>query len=101
MYNIIFLYSMQTIVSLREDLKLLHCDLICWNWNVAAAGVVCRLQKKARSMFKFTKSFTELIETIAPHVGNGKEIECGSGIGSASGSGSRRVSHTACDLSQQ
>jgi len=83
-----FIFVVQTIVSLREDLKLLQCDLICWNWNVAAAGVVCRLQKKSRSMFKFTKSFTELIEMIA-HGESGK------------GSESRRVSHIACDLSQQ
>ncbi|KAM8706994.1 hypothetical protein ACLKA7_011148 [Drosophila subpalustris] len=75
-----------TIVSLREDLRLLKCDLICWNWSMAAAGVVCRMQKKARSMFKFTKSFTEFIETIA------RERE--------SGNGSRRVSHIACDLGQ-
>lgn len=70
----------QTIVSLREDLKLLHCDLICWNWSFATAGVVCRLHKKARSMFKFTKNFSELIETMA----NG-----------GSNSSSRRVSQIA------
>ncbi|KAH8312872.1 hypothetical protein KR044_013392, partial [Drosophila immigrans] len=66
-----------TIVSLHEDLNLLHCDLICWNWNLAAAGVVCRLHKKSRSMFKFTKSFTELIETIAAaHGGSASHIAC-------------------------
>ncbi|KAH8358547.1 hypothetical protein KR093_000852, partial [Drosophila rubida] len=72
-----------TIVSLHEDLKVLQCDLLCWNWNLAAAGVVCRLHKKSRSMFKFTKSFAEFIETIP-----------------AAHGGSRRVSHIACDLSQ-
>lgn len=64
-------------VSLREDLKLLKCELICWNWSLDSAGVVCRLQKKARSMFKFTNNFSELFE----------EIE--------NGNGSRRVSQIA------
>ncbi|XP_068153728.1 LOW QUALITY PROTEIN: sodium-independent sulfate anion transporter [Drosophila tropicalis] len=53
------------LVSLREDLSLLKCELICWNWSIAAAGVVCRLDKTARNMFKFTKSLPELIETMA------------------------------------
>ncbi|XP_062121647.1 sodium-independent sulfate anion transporter [Drosophila sulfurigaster albostrigata] len=66
-----------TIVSLQEDLKLLQCDLICWNWNLAAAGVVCRLHKKSRNMFKFTKNFSELLETIPPaHGGNDSHIAC-------------------------
>ncbi|KAH8408021.1 hypothetical protein KR222_011108, partial [Zaprionus bogoriensis] len=54
-----------SIVSLHEDLKLLQCDLVCWNWNLTAAGVVCRLQKKTRSMFKFTKNVAELLEALA------------------------------------
>ncbi|KAH8278456.1 hypothetical protein KR018_003583, partial [Drosophila ironensis] len=51
--------------SLREDLTLLHCDLVCWNWSIPAAGVICRMDRKLRSMFKFSKSFEELMQTIA------------------------------------
>ncbi|XP_017848938.1 sodium-independent sulfate anion transporter isoform X2 [Drosophila busckii] len=50
------------LVSLREDLRLLQCELIFSNWQLAAAGVVCRLQNKMRCIFKFTKSFEELME---------------------------------------
>ncbi|XP_065370270.1 sodium-independent sulfate anion transporter [Calliphora vicina] len=50
------------IVSLREDLKVLNCDMICWNWNISSAGVVCRLNNKMRDMFKFQKSLEETIE---------------------------------------
>ncbi|KAM7345057.1 sodium-independent sulfate anion transporter isoform 2-T2 [Cochliomyia hominivorax] len=50
------------IVSLREDLKVLNCDIICWNWNISSAGVVCRLNNKTRDMFKFQKSLEETIE---------------------------------------
>ncbi|XP_017855636.1 PREDICTED: sodium-independent sulfate anion transporter isoform X1 [Drosophila arizonae] len=53
------------LVSLRDDLQQLQCELICWNWNMAAAGVVCRLQRKARNMFRFTKNFSELLEMVA------------------------------------
>ncbi|XP_039494373.1 sodium-independent sulfate anion transporter [Drosophila santomea] len=51
--------------SLREDLALLKCDMICWNWSIPAAGVICRMDRKLRSMFKFSKSFPDLMQTIA------------------------------------
>ncbi|EDW58383.1 sodium-independent sulfate anion transporter [Drosophila virilis] len=69
------------LISLRDDLQLLQCELICWNWDIRAAGVICRLQRKARSMFWFTKSFTELLEMIA----EGRNNKC---------------DQIACDLSQ-
>jgi len=50
---------------LREDLALLKCDMICWNWSIPAAGVICRMDRKLRSMFKFSKSFPDLMQTIA------------------------------------
>lgn len=83
-YSLFTLSLLQSIVSLCEDLKLLHCDLICWNWNLAAAGVVYRLQEKTRSMFKFTKTFSELIETMVTNGG--------------SNNNSRRVSQIAWEL---
>ncbi|XP_030371577.1 sodium-independent sulfate anion transporter [Scaptodrosophila lebanonensis] len=49
------------LLSLREDLALLQCELICWNWTIAAAGVVCRLHKEGRSIFHFAKTITDLM----------------------------------------
>ncbi|EDV44085.1 uncharacterized protein Dana_GF16211 [Drosophila ananassae] len=51
--------------SLREDLALLQCDLVCWNWSIPAAGVICRMDRKLRSMFKFSKSFDDLMQIVA------------------------------------
>uniref|UniRef100_A0A1I8N9R7 STAS domain-containing protein n=1 Tax=Musca domestica TaxID=7370 RepID=A0A1I8N9R7_MUSDO len=53
------------IISLKEDLSMLNCGLICWNWNYEAAGVVCRLHKKERSMFKFGKSLEDVVTDMA------------------------------------
>ncbi|XP_013099547.2 sodium-independent sulfate anion transporter isoform X2 [Stomoxys calcitrans] len=53
------------ILSLKEDLSLLECSLICWNWNYDAAGVICRLHPKERSMFKFGKSISEIVAEVA------------------------------------
>ncbi|KAH8232197.1 hypothetical protein KR032_001742, partial [Drosophila birchii] len=50
--------------SLREDLALLHCDLLCWNWSIPAAGVICRMDSNLRGMFKFSESFSDLMETM-------------------------------------
>ncbi|KAH8338368.1 hypothetical protein KR059_001622 [Drosophila kikkawai] len=50
--------------SLREDLSLLQCDLLCWNWSIPAAGVICRMDTKLRSMFKFSSSFSDLMQTM-------------------------------------
>lgn len=44
---------------------MLNCGLICWNWNYEAAGVVCRLHKKERSMFKFGKSLEDVVTDMA------------------------------------
>ncbi|XP_034660413.1 sodium-independent sulfate anion transporter [Drosophila subobscura] len=52
------------LISLREDLALLNCNLICWNWSVPAAGVLCRMDSKTRQMLKFSKSFPELMEAL-------------------------------------
>ncbi|XP_073817896.1 sodium-independent sulfate anion transporter [Musca autumnalis] len=49
------------IISMKEDLSMLGCSLICWNWNYDAAGVVCRLHPKERSMFKFGKSLEDIV----------------------------------------
>ncbi|KAH8382602.1 hypothetical protein KR009_004301, partial [Drosophila setifemur] len=51
--------------SLREDLALLKCDLVCWNWSIQAAGVICRMDKKLRGMFKFSKSLPDLMQIMA------------------------------------
>lgn len=44
----------------------MDCQLICWNWNVNAAGVICRLHPKDRSIFKFGKSLAEIVDEIRP-----------------------------------
>ncbi|KAH8416113.1 hypothetical protein KR222_008351, partial [Zaprionus bogoriensis] len=49
------------IISLQGDLKALSCDLICWNWNVGSAGVVCRLKAEMRPIFKFDYGLEELV----------------------------------------
>lgn len=49
------------ILSMKEDLSLIGCDLICWKWNYSAAGVICRLHPEAQSMFKFTETKEEII----------------------------------------
>ncbi|TMW41120.1 hypothetical protein DOY81_013801 [Sarcophaga bullata] len=36
--------------------------MICWNWNISSAGVVCRLDNKMRDMFHFQKSLEEVID---------------------------------------
>uniref|UniRef100_A0A1A9VJ16 STAS domain-containing protein n=1 Tax=Glossina austeni TaxID=7395 RepID=A0A1A9VJ16_GLOAU len=50
------------IITLREDLQVLNCQLLCWNWHIAAAGVICRLQPEMRSIFKFNKTIEDIIE---------------------------------------
>ncbi|XP_030387180.1 sodium-independent sulfate anion transporter [Scaptodrosophila lebanonensis] len=49
------------IITLKEDLEVLHCDLVCWNWNMGSAGVVCRLKPEMRSIFKFNYAIEELV----------------------------------------
>ncbi|XP_068146445.1 sodium-independent sulfate anion transporter [Drosophila tropicalis] len=49
------------IISLKSDLETLHTDVICWNWNVASAGVVCRLNPEVRNIFKFDYSLEEVV----------------------------------------
>ncbi|XP_017148509.1 sodium-independent sulfate anion transporter isoform X1 [Drosophila miranda] len=49
------------IVSLKEDLDALNCALICWKWNIASAGVVCRLKNDIRPIFKFDQTLEELV----------------------------------------
>lgn len=49
------------LLSMKEDLSSIGCELFCWKWNYSAAGVVCRLKPEAQSMFKFTESKEELI----------------------------------------
>ncbi|KAH8277858.1 hypothetical protein KR018_008769, partial [Drosophila ironensis] len=55
------------IVSLKGDLEALNCAMICWNWNVGSAGVVCRLKNDLRSIFKFDINLEEL---VAAHFDN-------------------------------
>ncbi|CAD7014712.1 sodium-independent sulfate anion transporter isoform X2 [Ceratitis capitata] len=49
------------IISLKEDLEMLSCDLICWQWNICAAGVVCRLNGDLCCLFKNDQSIEELV----------------------------------------
>ncbi|KAL7737536.1 hypothetical protein ACLKA6_007661 [Drosophila palustris] len=49
------------VISLQGDLKSLNCDLICWNWNIGSAGVVCRLKHEMRPIFKFDYGLEELV----------------------------------------
>ncbi|XP_014095701.3 sodium-independent sulfate anion transporter isoform X1 [Bactrocera oleae] len=49
------------IMSLKEDLEVLSCDLVCWNWNIRAAGVVCRLNGDLYSLFKNDHSIEEVV----------------------------------------
>uniref|UniRef100_A0A1B0GBU3 SLC26A/SulP transporter domain-containing protein n=1 Tax=Glossina morsitans morsitans TaxID=37546 RepID=A0A1B0GBU3_GLOMM len=50
------------IITLKEDLQVLNCQLLCWNWHISAAGVICRLQPEMRSIFKFNKTIEDIIE---------------------------------------
>ncbi|XP_065372324.1 sodium-independent sulfate anion transporter isoform X1 [Calliphora vicina] len=56
------------ILSLKEDLLVYSCELICWNWNMDAAGVICRLHPKEKTMFKFSKSIAEIVEEAKPRL---------------------------------
>ncbi|EDW91741.1 sodium-independent sulfate anion transporter [Drosophila yakuba] len=49
------------IVSMKGDLEALNCGMICWNWNIASAGVVCRLNNELRPIFKFDLSLEEVV----------------------------------------
>ncbi|XP_053962364.1 sodium-independent sulfate anion transporter-like isoform X2 [Anastrepha ludens] len=49
------------IISLKEDLEVLKCDLVCWNWNICAAGVICRLNRDLSCMFKNEQSIEEVV----------------------------------------
>uniref|UniRef100_A0A0K8U3A7 Sodium-independent sulfate anion transporter n=1 Tax=Bactrocera latifrons TaxID=174628 RepID=A0A0K8U3A7_BACLA len=49
------------IISLKEDLEVLSCDLVCWNWNIRAAGVVCRLNGDLCCLFKNDHSIEEVV----------------------------------------
>ncbi|XP_011182576.1 sodium-independent sulfate anion transporter [Zeugodacus cucurbitae] len=51
------------ILSLKQDLLALNCELLCWNWQIPSAGVICRLHPEARNMFKFSKTLQEVIST--------------------------------------
>ncbi|XP_016999178.2 sodium-independent sulfate anion transporter [Drosophila takahashii] len=49
------------VVSMKGDLEALNCAMICWNWNIASAGVVCRLSSDLRPIFKFDLSLEEVV----------------------------------------
>ncbi|XP_016947643.1 sodium-independent sulfate anion transporter [Drosophila biarmipes] len=49
------------IVSMKGDLEALNCAMICWNWNIASAGVVCRLNSDLRPIFKFDLTLDEVV----------------------------------------
>ncbi|KAH8291301.1 hypothetical protein KR054_010408, partial [Drosophila jambulina] len=49
------------IVSMKGDLEALNCAMICWNWNIASAGVVCRLKNDLRPIFKFDVTLEEVV----------------------------------------
>ncbi|KAH8250743.1 hypothetical protein KR038_006988, partial [Drosophila bunnanda] len=49
------------IVSMKGDLEALNCAMICWNWNIASAGVVCRLKTDLRPIFKFDVTLEEVV----------------------------------------
>lgn len=46
---------------MKGDLEALNCAMICWNWNIASAGVVCRLNNDLRPIFKFDLSLEEVV----------------------------------------
>ncbi|XP_037715874.1 sodium-independent sulfate anion transporter [Drosophila subpulchrella] len=49
------------VVSLKGDLEALNCAMICWNWNISSAGVVCRLNSDLRPIFKFDLTLDEVV----------------------------------------
>ncbi|XP_017077554.1 sodium-independent sulfate anion transporter [Drosophila eugracilis] len=49
------------VVSMKGDLEALNCAMICWNWNIASAGVVCRLNRDLRPIFKFDLTLEEVV----------------------------------------
>lgn len=53
-------------MHLADELKDIGCELLCWNWNRAAAGVICRLDETKRRLFK---DAVDLEALIAEHRG--------------------------------
>ncbi|XP_037941938.1 sodium-independent sulfate anion transporter-like [Teleopsis dalmanni] len=49
------------IISLKEDLQVLKCELFCWNWNIASAGVVCRLKPELKNIFKYNLTIEQIV----------------------------------------
>ncbi|XP_067634446.1 sodium-independent sulfate anion transporter isoform X4 [Eurosta solidaginis] len=49
------------LLSLKEDLEVLSCDLICWNWNDSATNVICGLNSELRYMFKKEQSIEDVV----------------------------------------
>ncbi|XP_017839635.1 sodium-independent sulfate anion transporter [Drosophila busckii] len=49
------------IISLKADLDALNCELLCWNWSISCAGVVCRLKSDLRRIFKTEHALDELV----------------------------------------
>lgn len=47
---------------LKKDLENIHCEMIFWNWNVSAAGVICRLEDKTKGEFYNGKTVNEVVE---------------------------------------
>lgn len=43
-------------LSLRNDLILINCDLIFWNWNVTCAGVLYRLNPLNKKYIKYSRN---------------------------------------------
>lgn len=47
---------------LSNDLRSNDCSLLFWNWEIEAAGVVCRWEPKLKEFFIFGKTVEEVIK---------------------------------------
>lgn len=45
---------------LKKDLETNDCELLFWNWEIRAAGVICRWEPKLKDSFIYGKTVEEV-----------------------------------------
>lgn len=55
-------HALQNLRSLCDDLKLLDCEIVFWNWKRQPAGVAYRLSKSFGSLFQTGNDYHEIIK---------------------------------------
>lgn len=49
---------------LKKDLQSSDCELLFWNWEAEAAGVVCRWEPKIKDSFIFGKTVEDVTKNL-------------------------------------